>query len=309
MHLFPLVVEPDHSISGQMTSNSPGICAITGATGYVGGRLRGFLDQHGWETVSWSRRPSQTGRHVPFVLGEAVDPRQLEGVRALVHCAYDFGPRRWNDIHSVNVMGSKLLFQAARAAGVENVVFISSVSAFEGCRSLYGRAKLAIERAARDAGSMIIRPGLVYGTQPGGVFGGLVRQVSRGRIIPLVGGGRQRQYLVHEEDLGRLVREGIAGEIELCQDPITLAHERGWTLRELLEVIAETLGRQPVFIPLPWRLVWLALKGMEVSGLPAPFRSDSLIGMVFQNKHPSFEAARRLDMTCRPFQLTRTMLE
>jgi len=291
-----------------MTSNGPGICAITGATGYVGGRLRGFLDQHGWETVSLSRRLPQAGRHVPYTLGEAVDPRELVGVRALVHCAYDFRPRRWDEIRRVNVLGSERLFEAARAAGVEHVVFISSVSAFEGCRSLYGRAKLEIEKAASDAGAVTVRPGLVYGADPGGVFGGLVRQVQRGRIIPLIGGGRQRQFLVHEEDLGRVVEESIAGEIEPGNDPITLAHERGWTLRELLEAIADALGKRPLFVPVPWRLVWLALKGLETAGIPAPFRSDSLIGMVYQNRNPSFEAMHRLGVHCRPFRLTKTMV-
>jgi len=237
-----------------------------------------------------------------------VDPRQLEGVRALVHCAYDFGPRRWDDIRRVNVLGSERLFEAARTAGVDRVVFISSVSAFERCRSLYGRAKLEIERAASDAGAVIIRPGLVYGAQPGGVFGGLVRQVQSGRIVPLIGGGHQRQYLVHEEDLGRLVQESIAGKIQPGNDPITLAHERGWTLRELLEAIAGALKKQPLFVPVPWRLVWLALKGLETTGLPAPFRSDSLIGMVYQNRTPSFEAMHRLGVHCRPFQLTNTMM-
>lgn len=291
-----------------MTSNSPGLCAVTGATGYVGSRLQHFLDQSGWQTVSWSRRPKTGTHHIVFNLGDTVDPREFEGTRALVHCAYDFGPRRWKDIHAVNVSGSEQLFRAARTAGVERMVFISSISAFEGCRSLYGRAKLEIEKAARAAGAVIVRPGLVYGAHPGGVFGGLVRQVRRGRIIPLIGGGRQRQYLVHEDDLGRLVRRSILGEIDPGAGPITLAHDRGWTLRELLQTIAGALGKRPVFVPAPWLLVWLALKGLEAAGLPAPFRSDSLIGMVYQNRSPSFETAHRLGIACRPLQLTDTML-
>ena len=49
----------------------------------------------------------------------------LKGARALVHCAYDFAPRRCEDIAAINVTGSQKLLKAARKAGIESVVFIS----------------------------------------------------------------------------------------------------------------------------------------------------------------------------------------
>jgi len=62
------------------------------------------------------------------------------------------------------------------------------------------------------------------------------------------------------------------------------------------------------FLPVPWQLVWLGLKGLEVSGARPNFRSDSLISMVYQNPCASFALLRSLGFQCRPFQLSPNML-
>lgn len=287
-------------------ANASQTCVLTGATGYVGGRLRMHLEAAGGRVVDWSRQPGPGG--VQFQLGQEVDPQAFAGATALVHCAYDFSPQRWDDLATINVRGSEKLFRAARAAGVARIVFISSASAFDGCCSRYGRAKLAIESLAQSAAATIIRPGLVYGDSPGGVFGKLVAQVKKSHLIPLFAGGHQVQYLVHDADLGALVLRALAGEIPAAAGPILLAHGQPWTMRQLLERIARAVGRRPIFVPVPWPAVWLGFKTMETLGLPAPFRSDSLVGLVYQNPHPSFATAQALGAECRPLTLTREML-
>ena len=76
-----------------------------------------------------------------FKLGEPIDPQALKNCRALIHCAYDFSKVSWKDIYSTNVRGSELLLHAAQQAGVERLMFISTISAFTGCRSLYGKGE------------------------------------------------------------------------------------------------------------------------------------------------------------------------
>jgi nucleoside-diphosphate-sugar epimerase len=284
------------------------ICALTGANGFVGNRLRQHLQRAGWRVVSWTRQPEPGTEAVPFRLGQEIDPGQLRGVDALVHCAYDFGPVRWDEIAAVNVVGSEKLFAAARAAGVRKVVCISSISAYGGCRSLYGQAKMKIEGLAQSVGAIVIRPGLVHGEQAGGMFGRLERQVRQSRLLPVLAGGKQRQYLVHEEDLGDLICGCLVGRVPGGAGPVTAAHERGWELREILEQIAGALGKRVTFVPVPWQLVWLGLKTLEVAGRPAGFRSDSLISMVYQNPRPDFELLKSLGFQCRPLQLTEAML-
>ena len=72
-------------------------------------------------------------------------------------------------------------------------------------------------------GGVVIRPGLVYGERPGGMFGALKAQAGRGAIIPLLGNGRYAQYLVHEDDLAAAVVAAVSAE-KVPQKPVTVAH-------------------------------------------------------------------------------------
>jgi nucleoside-diphosphate-sugar epimerase len=283
-------------------------CILTGANGFVGSRLKSRLVRDGWRVTAWTRQPEPGTGAVAFRLGQEVDPNQLKGAHALVHCAYDFGPRRWEDIVAINVAGSQKLLAAARDAGVRSVVFISTLSAFARCRSLYGKAKVEIEGLAQSIGACVIRPGLVYSDNPGGMFGRLVCQVRGARFVPIIWGGRQVQYLVHDEDLGSLIVGCLDGRVPAGAEPIAVAHEQGWELKEILAQIAQALDKRVTFVPVPWQIAWLGLKGLELAGARPNFRSDSLISMVYQNPRPSFVLLKSLGFPCRPFQLSPAML-
>jgi nucleoside-diphosphate-sugar epimerase len=284
------------------------VCILTGARGFVGSRLKGYLERAGWRVIAWTRQPEPGSDAVAFRLGQEVEPGLLKGADALVHCAYDFGPRRWEDIAAVNVTGSQKLLDAACQAGLGSVVLISTLSAFSGCRSLYGKAKLEIESVAQAVGAYVIRPGLVYSDNPGGMFGRLVGQVRASRFIPTIWGGTQVQYLVHDQDLGSLVQACLDGRLPKRVQPLTNAHEQGWEQKEILSQIAEALGKRVTLIPVPWQCVWLALKSLELAGVRTNFRSDSLISMVYQNPNPTLTALKPLGIECRPFKLAPGML-
>jgi nucleoside-diphosphate-sugar epimerase len=279
------------------------LCAITGTGGYVGGCLKAYFAARGWAVLELTRQPKPGARAVAFRLGADLDPAALAGVTALVHCAYDFRPLRWEDIAAVNVAGTRKLLQAARAANIGKLVCISSISAFAGCRSLYGKAKLEIEQLALVHGAPAIRPGLVYGSGPGGMFGKLVGQVRRSSVQPLVGGGSQIQFLVHHEDLAAFIERYAAGQTKLAPRILTAAHERPWTFREILETIARRLDKKVAFVPLPWRLVWAGLRSAEACGWRLNFRSDSLVSLMHQNPAPDFAPNAGAGLVCRPFQI------
>jgi len=285
-----------------MADSETKVCALTGANGYVGSRLRSHLESRGWRVISWTRQRQAGIESVAFRLGHPVEAGQFKDVHALVHCAYDFGPLRWEDIHATNVEGSRQLIAAAREAGVRTIVFISTLSAFPGCRSLYGKAKLETESLAQALGAFVIRSGLVYSQNPGGMFGRLISQVRGARLVPTLWGGRQTQYLIRDEDLGNLVRGCLEGRVPAGTGPISAAHEQAWELKNIMARMAQALGKRLSFVPVPWQLIWLALKSLELIGAPAKFRSDSLISMVYQDPAPSFKLLKSLGFQCRPFE-------
>lgn len=321
-----------------MVQNKPvqKVCAITGTGGYVGGGLKNYLAARGREILELTRRPAPGARAVAFQLGAEVSPQALAGVGALVHCAYDFQPLRWKEIYAVNVAGTQKLFQAAHTAGVDRIVCLSSISAYDGCRSVYGRAKLDIEKMALDSGALVVRPGLVFGSEPGlrragvsgigvqplnapvtcemenhhasatqagGMFGKLVAQIRKSSVIPLIGDGSQIQFLVHNEDLAAFIEKFIAGKIEMAPRVLTAAHDRPWPFRELLSEIARGLDKKVKLVPLPWWLVWAGLKSAETCGLRLKFRSDSVVSLMHQNPAPDFSPNQAAGLTCRPFEV------
>ena len=279
------------------------LCAITGSSGYVGGCVKNYFVARGWDVLELTRQPKPGAWAVAFQLGAEISPASLAGVTALVHCAYDFLPLRWREIRAVNVEGTRKILAAARAAGVGNILCLSSISAYDGCQSLYGRAKLEIETIALDHGALVIRPGLVYGSGPGGMFGKLAAQVRKSSVIPLIGDGSQIQFLVHHEDLAAFMERVAAGTIRPPARLLTAAHAQPWPFKQLLLEIARGLDKKVKFIPLPWRLVWAGLKSAEVCGLGLNFRSDSLVSLMRQNPAPDFSANAAAGLICRPFQV------
>jgi nucleoside-diphosphate-sugar epimerase len=288
--------------------NERKICAITGSNGYVGGCVKNYFTANGWEILELTRQPKPDSRAIKFQLGEEIAPQSLADANALVHCAYDFKPLRWQEIFAVNVEGSRKILEAAHAAGVKKIIYISSISAFDDCRSLYGKAKLEIEKIALKNGALVIRPGLVYGSGPGGMFGKLATQIRKSSVIPMIGDGSQIQFLIHNEDLCAFIEKFAAGKIEIAPSILTAANERPWPFKQLLLEIARGLHKKPKFIPLPWRLVWLGLKSAEVCGLKLNFRSDSLVSLMNQNPSPDFSANSKAALICRPFEIEKLQL-
>ena len=277
-------------------------CLLSGATGYVGSRIKENLVAEGWEVIELSRSANVSAHAIRFRLGQPVDPNIFRKYAALIHCAYDFDTIGWKDIYAINVRGSELLLRAAREAGVRRLVFISTISAFDGCLSLYGKGKLEVERITHSLQGWVIRPGLVHGDRPGGVFGRLVESVRRSRILPVPGTGMQPMYLVHEADLAEAVLQCIRGENRACETPVTVAHEQPWSFRSLLLAIGRAMDREIVFLSVPWRLMWAGLRLAEALKIPVGFRADSLVSLVSQNSKPTLNAFRILGVSCRPFR-------
>jgi nucleoside-diphosphate-sugar epimerase len=267
------------------------VCAVTGASGYVGSRLAAALEAD-FEVVALGRKAGPAGIAWSLTQSQSIAASLRErGVQALVHVAWDFSHPRPAENWSANVDGSLRLLRDAQQAGVEHLVFISSISAFEGAESAYGKSKLAVEKAFQAAGGTTVRPGLVWGDSPGGMFGSIRAQVSKGGTVPTIGDGRYPQYLVHEEDLCEAVRRVVVSG-EFAGQCLTFAHPKVWLLRDLVLNLAQREGKQVKLLEVPWRLIYTGLKTAETLGLKLHFRSDSVLSLVKQNRSPKFDAER-----------------
>ncbi len=174
---------------------------------------------------------------VEWVIGDITDSEALtaasQGCSGVVHLAALLTPACQQDPvlgARINVIGTLNVFEAAKAVGLSNVVYTSSVSVFgpdDGVHPLpsthYGAFKLANEGCARTywehdgLSSVGIRPGVVYG--PGREVG-----LSAGPSLACRAAARGEDYeigysgdtsLIHVDDLAaiyeRLVVTGQDG--------------------------------------------------------------------------------------------------
>jgi nucleoside-diphosphate-sugar epimerase len=252
--------------------------AITGVRGFVGGHLAGQLRAMGHEVVALSCR----------LESEAL-PELPPGLDALIHAAYDFTAE-----DERNVAGSIRFFDAAKNAGVNRPIFVSSLSAFDGCKSRYGASKLAVEKHVAAIGGCSVRLGFVCDDSGRGLSGSL-KKLAALPIVPLPGGGDQNLFTIRADDLGpafvKIVEERRSGIVNL-------AHPEPVNLVRMMRTFAKRQRKRGVFLPFPWRLLWVPLRAAEAIGLRLPFRSDSLVSLMNQNPAPEFS----LPVTLRAFE-------
>lgn len=288
-----------------MTSSVP-VVAITGANGYVGSIIDRALEPVA-EVVKLVRTPSGE-RDIKWSLDARSDSLAPElrrrGVTHLIHAAWDMKANSMDEIQRTCIEGSARLFDAAKIAGVDKIIFISTISAFPGARSVYGRAKMEVEQMTSKAGGVVLRLGLVYGGNERGVYGSLKRVVDMARFVPMIGDGSAPQYLLHEDTLADVVRRAVIGDFDGANEPLTIAQPDGIAFRALLGYIASDLGRHPILLPVPWRVLYLALRATETVGMKLNIRSDSVVSFVFQNPSPDFKALDRFGIAPKYFSVS-----
>src|SRR5215471_13520614 len=111
---------------------------VTGAAGFLGSHLTRQLIARGAD-VRVLLRPSSSNRAIAdlpleYITGDLRDAasldRAMSGVQRVFHLAADYRlwSKRSQDIYDSNVGGTKNLLDAAKRAGIEQVVYTSTVA-------------------------------------------------------------------------------------------------------------------------------------------------------------------------------------
>ena len=255
---------------------------VTGASGFVGRPLVTALLSAGYAVRAAARR------HVVFpdlveavIIPDLKSPIDwapiLQGVNIVIHLA---GPAHrkipesaYSEFDQVNWIATQRLADAAKAAGIERFVYISSVRAQIGAAATqavreqdeprptnpYGRSKLAAEQAIRAAGLpfTIFRPVVIYGPNPKGNIQTVVRLARSSVPLPVKNFTSRRSLLAVENLISAIIfalnKPATIGETYLVADT------RPMTLGEILTMLRKMQGRSMSAIYIPQSIVRLLL--------------------------------------------------
>lgn len=234
--------------------------ALTGATGFVGGRLLALAVAEGHQLRALTRRPQPDRRGVHWISG-ALDHREtlqrlVEGCDAVIHVAGVLKARTRAEFDAGNVTGTLNMLAAATAGGVHRFVHVSSLAAREPQLSLYGASKARAERIVMDSGLdwAIVRPPAVYG--PGDAEMLDLFKAARSGFVPLPPGGRLS--IIHADDLAALLLGLAAPDAphRLLLEPDD-GQPRGYSHKEFARAIGAAVERRPLSLSIPAPLLRL----------------------------------------------------
>jgi len=183
------------------------------------------------------------------------------------------------------VDGTRNVLEAARKAGAERVVHVSSTAVYgipdhhpiceddplEGVGP-YGEAKVRAEAVAleyRDAGLCvpILRPKSFVGPERLGVFALLYDWAKDGKNFPIIGRGDNRYQLLDVEDLCDAVYLAATLDETTVNDTFNIGAKAFQTFREDLQAVLDCAGFGKRIVPLPAGPVIVTLKVLEQLGL------------------------------------------
>jgi len=281
---------------------------VTGATGFIGGRLVRQLRAAGHEVRALVRTPSKapdlTGLGVSLHSGDITDKESMRaamrGTDGVFHLAawYRIGaaPAERRLAERINVQGTRNVLELMRELAIPKGVYTSTLAVFgdtegwvgdESYRhsgpwlSEYDRTKwrahyeVAIPMIQAGLPLVIVQPGVVYGPGDTSIIGDLLRQYLR-RRLPIRPHGAAFCW-AHVDDMAHghmlAMDKGRAGESYILAGP---PH----TLEEALEIAEEITGIRPPWLRPPalvLRALAVAASAVErVVPLPPTYSGETL---------------------------------
>jgi NADH dehydrogenase len=251
------------------------VCML-GGTGFVGRAIADRLSERGVRVKVLTRTLTRSRELwvLPTVEIAVTDPHDeialaahFEGMDAVINCCGILHQTRRQSYKAVHTELPRKIVGACRAAGVRHLVHVSALGAAQDGPGEYLRSKARGEMAVREAAPnlpyTILRPSVIFGE--GDDF--LNRFATLTAFLPVIplACARTRFQPIWVEDVARAVGATL-GNARMFNQTYDLCGPRAYTLRELVQLVAELGGRRRGIVELPG---WAAtLQALVLERLP-----------------------------------------
>lgn len=186
-----------------------------------------------------------------FVAADIRNPRQVAAAVKNSDAVVNLVGVLKGDFEGIHVDGARNVAEACAAQGVDALVHVSAIGADPESASAYGRTKGEGERAVRAAfpDATILRPSVLFGREDNFVnrFAGLARIAP---VLPVIRGPVKFQP-VYAADVGKCVAKAALDPDHHIGKTYELGGPQVMTMREIMEWIGETTGRNRPLIDVP----------------------------------------------------------
>ena len=229
--------------------------AVTGAFGYSGRYIATRLLGAGHEVITLTnsmQRVNPFGAAVtafPFHFDEPAKLRDcLRGVDTLVNTYWvRFDHRLFT--HGQAVANTKVLFSAAKEAGVRRIVHVSITNPDSASDLPYFRGKAELESALRGLGVSycILRPTVLFGKEDV-LINNIAWSLRHLPVIGVFGSGDYRLQPIYVDDLAQAAAEKVSVDRDEVLEAIG---PETFTYRELVARVGSTLGVKRPILSVP----------------------------------------------------------
>jgi uncharacterized protein YbjT (DUF2867 family) len=229
---------------------------VTGATGYVGGRLIERLVREGRLVRALARDPSRLDgvEGIEPVTGDLVRDTGLEaaldGVDTAYYLVHSMEPAAGanGDFGARDRLAARNFARAAQAAGVERIVYLGGIVPSDARISPHLASRLEVERILLEAApaSTALRASIIVGARSS-PFRILVRLVERLRFLPFPAWRDRRTQPIFERDAMEYLAQ-TPSVPEAGGRSLDIAGPDVLSYGEMIERIADVMGvaRTPI---------------------------------------------------------------
>jgi nucleoside-diphosphate-sugar epimerase len=262
---------------------------VTGGTGFTGSHVVPLLLKDGYQVRCLYRPGSDRSMlsqpEIEWALGNVSDPQTLsaamQGTDALVNIA------------SLGFGDADSILRAARDAGIQRAIFVSTTAIFTQLNAKSKKVRLAAERAIETSGLQytILRPTMIYGSARDRNMWRLIRFMRYSPIIPIFGDGNYLQQPIYVGDVAQAMVNCLCNDQTIGKS-YNIAGKVPLTYNQVIDTIAGQLKKRMWKVHIPSMPVVSLLGFFERFHVPFPIKAEQVLRLN-ENKDFSYTEAQR----------------